>query len=163
MPNGRALAARAEEAGRPAQPAAAAAPADPIQAYLDSKLTLHEGEAGAKAVSCSSCGATLIVSDVSAVTPCPYCGNHNIVAGTLGDTLEPDLVIPFATTKEQALAALKSHYNGKICLPEVFKEKNHLEEVQGVYVRLWLYSGSCSGDASFTATARATWSASESI
>ena len=154
---------RAEEAGRPAEPAAAAEPADPIQAYLDSKRTLHEGEAGAKAVSCSSCGATLIVSDVSAVTQCPYCGNNNIVAGTLGDTLEPDLVIPFATTKEQALAALKSHYNGKICLPEVFKEKNHLEEVQGVYVPFWLYSGSCSGDASFTASDSSTWSDSENI
>lgn len=156
---------RAEEAVKGAARAGAAAgqPADPIQAYLDSKRTLHEGEEGAKAVKCSSCGATMIVSDVSAVTQCPYCSNNNIVAGTLGDTLEPDLIIPFSTTKEQALKALKEHYNGKVCLPDVFKANNHLEELQGVYVPFWLYSGNCSGDAVFTATDSVTWSDSENI
>lgn len=155
---------RAEAAAKGAAHAAPAQePADPIQAYLDSKRTLHDGDEGAKAVKCSSCGATLIVSDVSAVTQCPYCSNNNIVAGTLGDTLEPDLIIPFSTTKEQAVAALKKHYNGKVCLPDVFKEHNHLEEIQGVYVPFWLYSGSCHGDAAFTATDSTTWSDSENI
>ncbi|MGN0072866.1 MAG: hypothetical protein ACI36W_03595 [Coriobacteriales bacterium] len=156
---------RAEQAAGAAVPqdAPAQAPQDPIQAYLDSKRPLNEGDAGAKAVKCSSCGATMIVSDVSAVTQCPYCSNNNIVAGALGDTLEPDLVIPFSTTKEQAVSALKSHYNGKVCLPAVFKDQNHIEEVQGIYVPFWLYSGSCQGDAAFTATDSITWSDSDNI
>ena len=154
---------RAEEASRPAASAAGGSAVDPIQAYLDSKRPLDEGDEGAKAVRCSSCGATMIVSDVTAVTQCPYCSNNNIVAGALGDTLEPDLLIPFATTKEQAVAALKQHYGGKVCLPGVFKDQNHIEELQGIYVPFWLYSGTCSGDADFTATDSTTWQDSENM
>lgn len=125
---------------------------DPIQAYLDSKKPLSEDDPNANAVSCESCGATLIVSDVSAVTTCPYCGNNSIIPGKLGGALEPDYLIPFSITKEQAIAKLKDHYKGKICLPRVFSEQNHLEEIQGVYVPFWLYDGACSGSADFTCT-----------
>ena len=131
---------------------------DPIQAYLDSKKPLAEDDEHAMAVECSSCGATMIVSDVSAVTHCPYCGNNAIVAGKLGGTLEPDLVIPFQKTKKDAVAALKEHYNGKICLPAAFKDANHIEEVQGVYVPFWLYSGQARGSADYTCTDTRVWS-----
>ena len=125
---------------------------DPIQAYLNSKRQLKEDEEGTTAVECKSCGATLIVSDVSAVTCCPYCGNNAIVPGKLGSTLEPDYLIPFKTTKADAIARLKNHYQGKICLPKAFAGQNHVEEIQGVYVPFWLYDGSCSGEADFVCT-----------
>lgn len=125
---------------------------DPIQAYLNSKRTLKEGDAGTTAVECKGCGATLIVSDVSAVTCCPYCGNNAIVPGKLGNTLEPDYIIPFGTTKEQAVERLKVHYQGKICLPKPFASQNHIEEIQGVYVPFWLYDGDCHGRADFLCT-----------
>lgn len=131
---------------------------DPIQSYLDSKKPLEEGDEHAMAVECSSCGATMIVSDVSAVTHCPYCGNNAIVAGKLAGTLEPDLIIPFKKTKKDAVAALKAHYNGKICLPAAFKDGNHIEEVQGVYVPFWLYSGEAHGSASYACTDTRVWS-----
>lgn len=129
-----------------------AATGDPIKDYLNSKRTLKEGEDGAMAVACSSCGATLIVSDVTAVTCCPYCGNTAIVPSQLGDTLEPDFIIPFSTTKEQAAEKLRQHYQGKICLPKVFAEQNHIEEIQGIYVPFWLYDGTCTGNAKWRCT-----------
>ncbi len=134
---------------------------DPIQAYLDSKRPLEETDEHASAVECSSCGATMIVSDVSAVTKCPYCGNNAIVPGKLAGTLEPDLIIPFKTVKADAVDALKRHYAGKICLPDAFKNANHVEEVQGVYVPFWLYSGTASGEGKYTCTDVRMWSDSD--
>ena len=38
-----------------------------------------------------------------------------------------------------AIAALKKHYEGKRLLPQAFKDENHLQEIQGVYVPFWLF------------------------
>lgn len=143
---------RVEEANAGRNAYSSNAANDPIQAYLDSKKPLSEDDEHAMAVECSSCGATMIVSDVSAVTQCPYCGNNAIVPGKLGGMLEPDFIIPFSVDKKQAIAKLKEHYQGKICLPKVFKDQNHIEEIQGVYVPFWLYDGKCEGSADFTCT-----------
>ena len=75
--------------------------------------------------------------------------------------LKPDYVIPFKLDKDAAVAALKSYYNGKKFLPNGFTEGNHLEEVQGIYVPFWLYSGTGAADVTFNARNIRTWSDSE--
>ena len=42
---------------------------------------------------------------------------------------------------KDAIAALKGYYKGKTLLPGSFSNSNHLEEIKGVYVPFWLYSG----------------------
>ena len=135
--------------------------ADPIADYLASKKELSEGDSGTTCVQCSSCGAQLIVDSISAVSTCPYCGNNSINPGKLSGALEPDYVIPFATTKEQAIEALKEHYKGKILLPKPFSSANHIEEIQGVYVPFWLYDGESSGHGEYTCENIRTWSDSD--
>ena len=58
--------------------------------------------------------------------------------GQLGGNLKPDYVIPFKLEKKEAVAALTRHYKGKLFLPKSFKNQNHIEEIQGVYVLLAL-------------------------
>ena len=60
-------------------------------------------------------------------------------------------------TKEEAIAALKSHYKGRPFLPDTFTDGNHVKEVKGVYVPFWLFDGSASGSASFEATRSRTY------
>ncbi len=107
---------------------------------------------GMRSYSCPSCGAELICDETTAATSCPYCGNPTIVPGQFRGTLRPDLVIPFKLKKEDAVAALKKHYEGKKLLPNSFKANNHLEEIQGVYVPFWLFDGESSGEMSFACT-----------
>jgi len=107
---------------------------------------------GMKAYSCPSCCAELICDESTAATSCPYCGNPTVVPGQFGGTLKPDYVIPFKLTKDQAIAALKKHYEGKPLLPKVFKKANHLQEIKGVYVPFWLFDGEAEGEASFAAS-----------
>ena len=136
---------------------------DPIQDYLaNSKWDSSEVD-DLRAFNCPSCGAQLLVDQVTAVTSCPYCGNNAVVPGQLSDVLKPDYVIPFKKSREDALAALKNYYGGKKFLPNSFTDGNHLEEVQGVYVPFWLYTGSGQGDVTFNGRNIRTWSDKDNI
>lgn len=107
--------------------------------------------AGMKSYSCPSCGAELICDESTAATSCPYCGNPTVVPGQFSGTLKPDYVIPFKLAKEDAVAALKQHYQGKPFLPKAFTTGNHIEEIQGVYVPFWLFDATARGDAHYEA------------
>ena len=107
---------------------------------------------GMKSYTCPSCGAELICDATTAATSCPYCGNPSIVPGQFSGMLKPDYVIPFKLSKEDAIKALKAHYNGKPFLPKAFKSKNHIEEIKGVYVPFWLFDGKAEGNITYEAT-----------
>lgn len=107
---------------------------------------------GMRVYSCPSCGAELICDETTAATSCPYCGNPTVIPGQFHGGLKPDYVIPFKLDKEDAIAALKKYYKGKKLLPKTFSEKNHIEEIKGVYVPFWLFDGKASADISYHAT-----------
>ena len=112
------------------------------------------GEDGAhlKTYSCPSCGAELICDEATAATSCPYCGNNAIIPGQFRGALKPELVIPFQIGKDEAVKALKAHYKGKPFLPKSFSDKNHIQEIKGIYVPFWLFDGQAEADVSFAAT-----------
>ena len=158
----------ADEKAEPAEVEAAPAVApvqgeDPIDTYLRNAHWDGLDEEQLRSFNCSACGAQLLVDQVTAVTSCPYCGNNAVVPGQLADMLKPDFVIPFKLDKDAAVAALRSYYKGKKFLPKGFTEGNRIEEVQGVYVPFWLYSGSAAADVSFDASNTRTWSDSDNI
>ena len=112
---------------------------------------------GMRVYSCPSCTAELMCDDTTAATSCPYCGNPTVVPGQFSGALKPDLVIPFKLTKEDAVEALKKHYEKRFFLPKSFKSKNHIEEIQGVYVPFWLFDGKATGSATYEATRSRTY------
>ena len=110
-----------------------------------------DGE-GMKSYSCPSCGAELLCDASTAATSCPYCGNPTVVPGQFTGTWKPDYVIPFKRSKEDAVKALKRHYQSKPLLPSAFTRDNHIEQIQGVYVPFWLFDGRAEGRMTFHAT-----------
>ena len=100
--------------------------------------------AGMKSYNCPSCGAELICDETTAATSCPYCGNPTVVPGQFSGVLKPDYVIPFKVSKKEAIEKLKMHYKGRPYLPKSFKDDNHIEEIQGVYVPFWMFDGKAS-------------------
>ena len=101
---------------------------------------------------CPSCGAELICDETTAATACPYCGNPSIVPGQFSGAKKPDCIIPFKLSKEQAVEALKKHYQKKLLLPKAFADENHLQEIKGVYVPFWLFDGRAEADVTFKTT-----------
>ena len=156
----------AQEAAAIARQAGAAAVATTASAAQDYLANAKWSDADAdnmRAYNCPSCGAQLMVDQVTAVTSCPYCGNNTVVPGQLSDVLKPDYVIPFKLDKNDAIAALKNYYQGKVLLPNAFTEENHIEEIQGVYVPFWLYSGSGEGEVVMNGRNIRTWSDSKNM
>ena len=101
---------------------------------------------GMKAYKCPQCGAEIICDQTTGTTSCPYCGSQTMVPGTFAGMLKPDFVIPFKQTQEAASKVLEDFYKWKVLLPSSFKNKNHINEVKGVYVPFWLYDAKASGD-----------------
>lgn len=107
---------------------------------------------------CPSCGGEILTEQTTAATFCPFCGNPTILPGRLADSVRPDGVLPFQTTKEDAKNAFLKLCKGKPLLPRFFTREQQLEKITGMYVPFWLYD--CSGDFSgnYRATRIRTWS-----
>ena len=115
-------------------------------------------EEGIRSYVCKSCGGEIIGDENTAATACPYCGNPVVMMEQFTGVLKPDLVIPFKLDKKAAVAALKKHYEGKRLLPKVFKDENHLQEIQGIYVPVWLFDTQADANIRYKATQVRAWS-----
>ena len=115
-------------------------------------------EDGVRGFVCKSCGGEIIGDANTAATACPYCGNPVVMMEQFSGSLKPDRVIPFKLDKQAAVEALKKHYTGKRLLPKVFKDENHLQEIQGIYVPVWLFDAKADADVRFKAIQVRTWS-----
>lgn len=113
---------------------------------------------GLRSYICSSCGGEIIGDANTAATECPYCGNHAIIMSQLRGSLKPDYVIPFKLDKKAAVDGLSKHLTKKFLLPKVFKNKNHLDEVKGIYVPFWLFDADADADIRYRATRTRAWS-----
>ncbi len=116
------------------------------------------GEAdGLRAYICRSCGGEIVADETTAATACPFCGNAVVMMGQLSGQLKPDYVIPFKLDKQAAVEALKKHCSGKPLLPKVFKDENHIREVKGLYVPMWLFSADANAHIRYKATRVRSW------
>ena len=121
-----------------------------------------EGEAdGLRVYTCNTCGGEVVADETTGATECPFCGNPVVMKGQFAGDLKPDLVIPFKVDKKAAIAALQNHYKGKLLLPKVFKDQNHIQEVKGLYVPVWLFDTDADAQVRYRATRTRTWSDSQ--
>jgi DNA-directed RNA polymerase subunit RPC12/RpoP len=119
----------------------------------------QEGEAdGLRVYACKTCGGEIVCDETTAATSCPFCGNPVVMMGQLSGVLRPDYVIPFRFDKKAAVQALKKHYGGKPLLPKVFMQENHIDEIKGVYVPVWLFDGDADANIHYKGTRIRTWS-----
>jgi len=118
-----------------------------------------EGEQDGMAVyTCQSCSGQIVGDDTLGATSCPFCNNPVVMTSKFSGTLRPNLVIPFKLGKDEALKALEKHYLGKRLLPKAFKDRNHLEEVKGVYIPFWLFDAEALAHMEYRATRVRHWS-----
>lgn len=122
----------------------------------------QQGEAdGLRLYRCQICGGEIVADETTGATTCPYCDNPVVLTGHFSGGLKPDLVIPFQVDKQAAIAALEKHCKGKRLLPKVFKDQNHIEQVKGLYVPVWLFDADADAQVEYRATKIRTWSDSD--
>ena len=122
----------------------------------------QEGEAeGIRLYSCKTCGGEILADETTGATHCPYCGNPVVLTGHFEGSLKPDLVIPFRVDKKAAIEILQNYYKGKPLLPKVFKDENHIAEVKGLYVPVWLFDADADALVRYKASRTRSWSDSQ--
>ena len=107
---------------------------------------------------CQSCAGEIICDKTTAATSCPYCGNPVVMAGNLSGTLKPDYIIPFKFDKNAAKNGYFNHIKGKKLLPKIFKDANHIDEIKGMYVPVWLFDAGADANIRYRATRVRHWS-----
>lgn len=126
---------------------------DQMEWDTDKQEQWNEGEAeGFRSYICKSCGGEIIGDETTAATTCPFCGNPVVMMNQLSGVLKPDIVIPFRIDKKTAKNLLNEHYKGKKLLPKVFSEQNHIDEIKGIYVPVWLFDTDTDANVRFRAT-----------
>ncbi len=110
---------------------------------------------------CKSCGAQILADKTLASSKCPYCDNPIVMTDRFDDGLRPDYVIPFKLDKKAAKEKLKEHLKGKVLLPKLFKDENHIDEIKGLYVPFWLFDTDASANINYRATRTRMWADSK--
>lgn len=119
---------------------------------LDNKETIDVDE-----YVCSNCGAKIITDENTTATFCVYCGNTSIIKNRLTGMLKPSFVIPFKTTKEEAINSFLKFKKGKFFAPKEFGQKRQIDKITGIYIPFWLYDTQVDGEVSGTATKVKIW------
>lgn len=118
-----------------------------------------EGETdGLKVYSCKSCGGEIVAEDNIGATSCPYCGNQVVMTGQFSGDLKPDYVIPFKIDKKAAKQKLKEYVSGKKYVPKLFRDENHIDEIKGIYVPVWLFDADVYAEIHYTGRNMRHWS-----
>ncbi len=107
---------------------------------------------------CKSCGGEIVADETTGATTCPFCDNAVVMTGQFEGGLRPDLIIPFKYDKKAAKEALNKYIASKKMVPSVFKDQNHIDEIKGVYVPHWLFTGRAEASAEFSAQRIRSWS-----
>ena len=113
---------------------------------------------GMDVYTCQSCGGEIVADSTTAASKCPYCDNPVVMTGKFSGDLGPDYVIPFKYDKNAAKSALNKHLEGKRLLPKVFKDQNHIDEIKGLYVPVWLFDAEADARIIYKAQKKKTWS-----
>lgn len=110
---------------------------------------------------CPDCGAEIVADEETASTFCVYCGNSAILKNKLSGKFAPNYIIPFKTTKDDAIETFKKLKKGRPLLPNDFVSPTNIEKIRGLYVPFWLYNILASGGISGTATKVTSWTSGD--
>lgn len=99
-------------------------------------------ESAAVAYTCPSCGSRVVTDRHTSATFCTYCHSPAMIQSQLTGEFRPARLIPFKTTPEQALEALKKMSRGML-LPPLFRQAMKKGEVTGLYVPCWIFDARC--------------------
>ncbi len=130
--------------------------ADPEQLSAEQK-EIEEFTGASALYSCPNCGAGVICGELDASVRCHFCHTPVILTGRLSGEYKPDLIIPFATTREHANNSFYEYIKGKFLLPRGFKQNAKIVDISALYVPYWMKSGVVNGRVTANCKKVRTW------
>jgi DNA-directed RNA polymerase subunit RPC12/RpoP len=91
-------------------------------------------------VTCSVCGAVVLLEEKVAADKCPYCGNFiENQPETAQSLIPPTGLLPFKLTEHQARLAFSQWLAGRWFAPNSLKQFANLGQLAGTYAPYWTY------------------------
>lgn len=94
---------------------------------------------------CPDCGAEIITDANTVATFCIYCKNTSIIKERLVGKFELKRMIPFQTTRDDAVKAFVKLKKGHPLMPKEFNDQKNIMDIRGIYIPFWLFSSSVNG------------------
>jgi DNA-directed RNA polymerase subunit RPC12/RpoP len=91
-------------------------------------------------VTCTGCGAVVLLADRVATEKCPYCGTHlENKPETVENLIAPESLLRFRVPEREAHAAFDKWVTGLWFAPTELKQLANLGQFGSVYVPFWTY------------------------
>ncbi len=110
-----------------------------------------------KLYTCQNCGAEIIADENTAATFCYYCHGAVILSNRVSGDLRPSMIIPFQSTKDDAINNYQRWCSKKWFVPNAFKSNTTAEKIQGIYIPYWIATCNIKGDVFAKAKKVRTW------
>jgi DNA-directed RNA polymerase subunit RPC12/RpoP len=99
-------------------------------------------QVGERLLLCNSCGAERTIPNDKLSDYCPYCGSkHVVVHDALGSFSQPDSLIPFSITRQQAGEQIKSQLNTPLARMRRWVDNTTVERatLEGHFLPYWVF------------------------
>lgn len=106
---------------------------------------------------CPDCGAQIVADLNTSATFCVYCKNTAIIKERLVGKFEPQELIPFSKTMEDARNAFKKVGRHHPLMPSSFSSEKNISEIRGIYIPFWLFSATSKGGITANAERTKIW------
>ena len=91
-------------------------------------------------VTCTGCGAVVMLEDKVVTDRCPYCGTHLENKPQAAEAMiQPEGVLPFKLDQRQAVDAFDRWLSGLWFAPNALRKMSNLGQLNGVYVPFWTF------------------------
>ena len=92
------------------------------------------------AIHCDSCGASYTLTTAVHAGQCPFCGSPVVAQTSQYRQLQPQALLPFAITRDQARAAFRQWLGRRWFAPSGLKDYARTDAgPEGIYVPYWTY------------------------
>ena len=88
---------------------------------------------------CSSCGATIELSEASTSTSCPYCSANIVLSEKALELHEPDGLRPFAVEMKEVGNIFRNWVSKKWFAPSALKNLYQSGKIMGIYLPYWVF------------------------
>jgi len=97
---------------------------------------------GSRTLKCNGCGAERTLGRSQMSSECPFCGSRQVIEqDALGTLSQPESLVPFRVSKQQALEQVKRVTTGGVEKFKSFFVNNRVSrvEISGIFLPFWLF------------------------
>ncbi len=92
---------------------------------------------------CPNCGAHVVLHNYQVTSNCPYCDTSLIASKDNSSALQPDAIIPFKISRQQAESMFKQKIKGKSLVPKEFKQSVEADDIHAYYFPAFVFDANC--------------------